>query len=51
MDVLHDLAPVSEGYASLPVADAFDWSVADGDLGTGEWYLVAFRSDPPARRR
>ena len=44
MDVLHDLAPVSEGYASLPVADAFDWSVADGRLGTGEWYLVAFRS-------
>ena len=44
MDVLHDLAPVSEGYASLPIADAFDWSVADGDLGTGEWYLVAFRS-------
>ena len=44
MDVLHDLAPVSEAYASLPVADAFDWSVADGRLGTGEWYLVAFRS-------
>ena len=39
-----DLAPVSDAYASLPVGEAFDWSVAGGDLGTGEWYMVAFRS-------
>jgi hypothetical protein len=44
MDVLRNLAPVSETYAALPVADAFDWSRSAGDLGAGEWYLVAFRS-------
>lgn len=44
MDILRDLAPVSDAYASLPVGEAFDWSVAGGDLGTGEWYMVAFRS-------
>ena len=44
MDILRHLAPVSDAYASLPVGEAFDWSVAGGDLGTGEWYMVAFRS-------
>ena len=42
MDVLCDLTPVSDAYARLPVGDAFDWSSVG--LGTGEWYLVAFRS-------
>jgi hypothetical protein len=44
MDALAALAPISEDYASLPVAEAFDWSDAGRQLGTGEWYLVAFRS-------
>jgi hypothetical protein len=44
MDVLARLAPVSEEYASLPIADAFNWEDAGKDLGIGEWYLVAFRS-------
>lgn len=44
MDALAALAPVSEAYATLPVADAFDWTDAARALGTGEWYLVAFRS-------
>jgi hypothetical protein len=44
MDALPDLAPVSEAYASLPVADAFTWQDASQGLGEGEWYLVAFRS-------
>jgi hypothetical protein len=44
MDALAALAPVSESYASLPVADAFDWSATGEALGTGEWYMVAFRS-------
>jgi hypothetical protein len=44
MDVLARLAPVSEEYASLPIADAFNWGDAGQDLGVGEWYLVAFRS-------
>jgi hypothetical protein len=44
MDALPDLAPVSEAYATLPVADAFTWQDAAGALGDGEWYLVAFRS-------
>jgi hypothetical protein len=44
MDVLRGLAPVSEGYAHLPVGEAFDWAASAADLGTGDWYLVAFRS-------
>ena len=44
MGLLHRLEPVSEQYATLPVADAFTWSDAGGDLADGEWYLVAFRS-------
>jgi hypothetical protein len=48
MDVLQRLEPVSERYATLPVADAFTWGESGADLGDGEWYLVAFRS---VRRR
>lgn len=44
MDALADLVPVSDAYASLPVADAFDWTEVGRQLGSGEWYLVAFRS-------
>lgn len=44
MDLLQRLAPVSEGYACLPVASAFNWQDATTELGDGEWYLVAFRS-------
>jgi hypothetical protein len=44
MDVLADLAPVAEGYASLPIAEAFDWTHIGQQLGAGEWYLVVFRS-------
>ena len=44
MDAFAALAPVSEAYAHLPVAEAFDWSRVARQLGTGEWYLVAFRS-------
>jgi hypothetical protein len=44
MDLLQRLAPVSESYAALPLADAFNWQDASAELGTGDWYLVAFRS-------
>jgi hypothetical protein len=44
MDVLQRLQPVSDRYATVPVADAFTWDDAAEDLGNGEWYLVAFRS-------
>jgi hypothetical protein len=44
MDALAALGPVSDAYASLPVAEAFDWSEVGRQLGPGEWYLVAFRS-------
>ncbi len=44
MDVLQRLQPVSDRYATAPVAEAFTWDDAGGDLGNGEWYLVAFRS-------
>ena len=44
MDAFEPLAPVSDGYAHLPVAVAFEWTDAALALGPGEWYLVAFRS-------
>jgi hypothetical protein len=44
MDLLLHLAPVSESYAGMPIADAFTWQDASAELGDGEWYLVAFRS-------
>ncbi len=44
MDALAALRPVSDAYATLPIAQAFDWAVAGADLPVGEWYLVAFRS-------
>jgi hypothetical protein len=44
MDALARLAPVSDRYAVLPVADAFDWTDVARQLGDGEWYLVVFRS-------
>lgn len=44
MDALESLAPVSDGYATLPIAQAFDWRDVGRQLGDGEWYLVAFRS-------
>lgn len=44
MDALAVLWPVSDAYATLPVAEAFDWSGVARQLGTGEWYMVAFRS-------
>ncbi len=44
MDAFAALTPVSDAYATLPVADAFDWGAVGRQLGSGEWYLVAFRS-------
>ncbi len=45
MDALDALEPISDAYASLPVAEAFDWRPAADALPEGrEWYLVAFRS-------
>ncbi len=45
MDAFAGLAPIHEGYAHLPVADAFEWGDAATALPQGhEWYMVAFRS-------
>jgi hypothetical protein len=44
LDALRHLAPVSPGYARLPVSDAFTWSACADRIAAGEWYLVAFRS-------
>jgi hypothetical protein len=44
LGVLERLEPVSERYATAPVAEAFTWSEAAPDFGDGEWYMVAFRS-------
>lgn len=38
------LAPVSDGYATVPVSEAFDWGACATTTGAGAWYLVAFRS-------
>jgi hypothetical protein len=38
------LAPVSDRYAHLPVAEAFTWRACEPDVAPGEWYMVAFRS-------
>ena len=38
------VAPVSDRYASLSVADAFTWEACADEVGPGEWYMVAFRS-------
>jgi hypothetical protein len=38
------LDPVSAAYATMPVAEAFDWTSAAVACEPGEWYLVAFRS-------
>ena len=44
MDAYVDLAPVADHYASLPVAEAFNWASVAKVLEPGEWYMVAFRS-------
>lgn len=44
MGALDALVPISDGYARLPVAEAFDWTGVARQLGEGQWYLVAFRS-------
>ncbi len=44
MDAFAALAPVSDRYATLPLAAAFDWAEVAKQLGEGEWYVVAFRS-------
>jgi hypothetical protein len=38
------LLPVSNDYATLPVADAFTWDACADPALAGEWYLVVFRS-------
>src|SRR2546422_2055027 len=44
MDALQGLCPIGDAYATLPIAEAFNWQEAATDLAAGEWYLVAFRS-------
>ncbi len=44
MDAFAALQPTSEAYATLPVAEAFDWADVARQLGDGQWYLVVFRS-------
>jgi hypothetical protein len=44
LDAFRHLAPVSDRYASLPVADAFTWDACAAAIEPGEYYIVAFRS-------
>ena len=37
MDALDALAPVSSDYATMPVADAFDWTAGGEARGEGAW--------------
>jgi hypothetical protein len=38
------LAPTSGRYATMPIAEAFDWAACTEAADAGEWYLVCFRS-------
>ena len=38
------LVPVSDGYASLPVAEAYTWDALAAEIPAADWYMVAFRS-------
>lgn len=38
------LAPTTGLYATMPIAEAFDWASLADIAHAGEWYLVCFRS-------
>ena len=38
------LAAAPGSYATLPIAEAFDWAACADGMSAGEWYLVCFRS-------
>lgn len=38
------LVPSPGSYATLPIAEAFDWTACADAGAAGEWYLVCFRS-------
>ena len=40
----HQLVPISDRYATLPVSEAFTWDACLADVPPGDWYMVAFRS-------
>ena len=44
-NALHNFSPATEGYASAPYADAFNWDELElPEEDEREWYCVAFRS-------
>ena len=42
--VFRRLRPRTPSYRTAPLLEGFNWSDCVGDLPTGEWYMVAFRS-------
>jgi heme-degrading monooxygenase HmoA len=38
------LRPSGDGYATMPITEAFNWSDCATEETAGEWYMVAFRS-------
>ncbi len=38
------LVPVSARYQTAPILEAFNWSYTLGDVESGRWYLIVFRS-------
>jgi len=38
------LVPAVGSYATMPIAEAFDWAACADTGSAGEWYLVCFRS-------
>jgi hypothetical protein len=38
------LVPVRSGYQTAPILEAFNWSYTLGDIESGRWYLIVFRS-------
>jgi hypothetical protein len=42
--LLRSLMPLSDRYMHLPIREGFNWPDFLADVGSGEWYLVVFRS-------
>jgi hypothetical protein len=43
-EVLSGLVPITPHYATVPIAEGFNWSDQFARITSGQWYLVVFRS-------
>jgi hypothetical protein len=42
--VLEDLRPIREDYATAPILESFNWAESLASVDGADWYMVAFRS-------